>query len=55
MFKRVVYEDPIDFEVALQTFPFAIYLFVICIIVHMTINQIGLLYIEAEILRTGNK
>lgn len=51
----MVYEDPIDYEVVLLTFPFAIYLFVVCTIVHMTINQIGILYIEAEILRTGNK
>ena len=52
--KRVVYEEPIDNEAVLQTFPIIIYYFAAITMIHITINQIGLLYIEAEILRTGN-
>ena len=55
MVKRVVYEDPIDNETVLQTFPIIIYYFGAITMIHITINQICLLYVEAETLRTGNE
>ena len=53
--KRVVYEDPIDFETAIQIIPWLSYCLLFCIIMHMIVNKVGLLYVEAEIIRTGNE
>ena len=55
MLKRVVYEDPIDLETAFQTFPMVLYFFAASTMIHLIMNKVGLLYVEAEILRTGNK
>ena len=55
MIARIVYETAIDGKLAMTILPHIFYSMLGILLVHSIINKMGSLFVEAEILRTGNE
>ena len=52
--RKFIYEAPIDFDMVVGLITAMIFTAFVITLIHILINKMGLLFVDSEILRTGN-